>query len=81
MAEHVLHGAQVARVAVGQRGAGVAQRMVRHPGSLDLGSAQVAVDDVAHAAAAQAVPAREVAVGDDQRLAELVGRDGSRAAR
>ena len=55
----------------------MAQRVIRHVGTFDVGGAQVAVDDVAHAAAAQAVTAREVAVGDDQRLAELVGRDFS----
>ena len=32
---------------------------------------------MAHAAATQPVPTGEVAVGDDQRLAELVGLDGS----
>jgi hypothetical protein len=55
----------------------VAQRVVGHLGALDIGRAQVAVDDVAHAAAAQAVAAGEIAVGDDQPMAEFVGRDAS----
>jgi hypothetical protein len=46
------------------------QRVIRHPRSLQLHRAQVAVHDVAHAAAAQATQARDVPVGHQQKLAE-----------
>src|SRR5262249_57865675 len=46
-------------------------------GPLDLRVAQVAVHDMSHATAAQAVAAGEVAIGADQRLTGLVGSDAS----
>ena len=72
MAEHVLHRAQVVRVAIGQSGAGVAQRMVGYPRPLHLRQAQVAVHDVAHPAPTQPMATRVVAHGGQQRLAVIV---------
>jgi hypothetical protein len=45
--------------------------------TFDAGRAGVAVDDMAHAAVAQAVATGEVAVGNDQSSAEPVWRDSS----
>jgi hypothetical protein len=59
MTEQILHGAQIVGVLVGERGAGVAQCMVREACAFEVEPPQVAVDDLAHAAAAEAFfPAR-----------------------
>ena len=75
MPQHVLDGTQIARVPICERGAGVAQSVIRNVRSLDVDGAQVAVDDMAHATAAEAMAAGEVAVGDDQGFAELFGQN------
>lgn len=68
MAEHVLNGTQITRVAIGQRSTRVAQRVVRDVRPFDIGGAQVAVH-MPDAAAAQSMATGEVAVGDNERLA------------
>ena len=65
------------RVAGNERFAGEPQRVGGHLGALEVGGAQVAIDDMAHTAAARAMAAGEVAVGDDQGFAKLTARQVS----
>jgi len=75
VAEHVLHRPKVLGVLVGQRGTRMPQRVVGEPRPLEVQPPQVAVDDLAHPAAAKAFSSSAIADGGHERKTERVGED------
>lgn len=70
--EHVLHGAQIPRVVVGESGRGVPQGVIRDSGPFQVGGSRVGVNDLPDSPAGEPMTTGAVAEDGKQRGAVLV---------